>query len=219
MSKSNDTGSKEEMISHIKENLIDNSSDQDESSDKEEVLAIADSKFKLDSKEGVVFIGNIPHGFYENEIKQYFSQFGEVVRLRVSRNLRTFKPRGYAYVQFRLKEVAEIVVKTMNNYILLENILRCDLMDPTNVHDNLFHPSLMNRKRIDYKAISIQSMGLPRTAEEKLLRVKRRLEKEEIKRKKLKEAGIEYKFEALSNQLTKKQLKQVHAIKLPISSD
>ena len=35
---------------------------------------------------GVLFIGRLPHGFYEDQLKAYFSQFGNVTRLRVSRN-------------------------------------------------------------------------------------------------------------------------------------
>jgi nucleolar protein 15 len=33
-----------------------------------------------------VYLGRIPHGFYEEEIKGYFSQFGEVTRVRLSRS-------------------------------------------------------------------------------------------------------------------------------------
>ena len=35
---------------------------------------------------GVLFIGRRPHGFYEDQLKAYFSQFGDVTRLRISRN-------------------------------------------------------------------------------------------------------------------------------------
>ena len=35
---------------------------------------------------GVVYIGHLPHGFYENELTGYFSQFGTIKRVRVSRN-------------------------------------------------------------------------------------------------------------------------------------
>ena len=31
-------------------------------------------------------ISRLPHGFYEDQLRAYFAQFGEVVRLRVSRN-------------------------------------------------------------------------------------------------------------------------------------
>lgn len=35
---------------------------------------------------GVVYIGHIPHGFYEEAMNGFFSQFGDVVRVRVSRS-------------------------------------------------------------------------------------------------------------------------------------
>lgn len=59
----------------------------------------------------MIYIGRLPHGFYEEQIKKYFSQFGEVVNVRVSRNKKvphtpapphpqTGHPRHYAFVQF-----------------------------------------------------------------------------------------------------------------------
>ena len=35
---------------------------------------------------GVVYVGHIPHGFYEDEMRGFFSQFGTVNRLRLSRS-------------------------------------------------------------------------------------------------------------------------------------
>ena len=37
-------------------------------------------------KSGVVYIGHLPHGFYEEELKGYFSQFGSINKVRVARN-------------------------------------------------------------------------------------------------------------------------------------
>jgi hypothetical protein len=34
----------------------------------------------------VLYLGRIPHGFYEDEMKAYFEQFGDVSRLRLARN-------------------------------------------------------------------------------------------------------------------------------------
>ena len=34
----------------------------------------------------MVYLGRIPHGFYEEQMKTYFTQFGDVTRLRLSRN-------------------------------------------------------------------------------------------------------------------------------------
>ena len=35
---------------------------------------------------GVIFLGRIPYGFFEEQMIEYFSQFGEITRLRLSRN-------------------------------------------------------------------------------------------------------------------------------------
>lgn len=35
---------------------------------------------------GVIYLGHIPHGFYEKEIKNFFEQFGTVNRVRLSRS-------------------------------------------------------------------------------------------------------------------------------------
>lgn len=35
---------------------------------------------------GVVYIGHIPHGFYEEAMNGFFKQFGDVVRVRISRS-------------------------------------------------------------------------------------------------------------------------------------
>jgi len=41
---------------------------------------------------GVLYLGRIPHGFYEVQMKDYFTQFGEVTRVRLSRNKRVRTP-------------------------------------------------------------------------------------------------------------------------------
>ena len=41
----------------------------------------------------VIYLGRIPHGFYEDEMRKYFSQFGEVKNLRLSRNKVIFETR------------------------------------------------------------------------------------------------------------------------------
>lgn len=35
---------------------------------------------------GVIYIGHIPHGFYEEAMNGFFGQFGDVVRVRLSRS-------------------------------------------------------------------------------------------------------------------------------------
>lgn len=74
--------------------------------------ALAALKDKEDT--GVVYIGRLPHGFYEHEMKSYFSQFGPIRNLRVSRNKKTGKAKHFAFVEFEDASTAEIVAKTMD---------------------------------------------------------------------------------------------------------
>lgn len=37
----------------------------------------------------VIYLGHIPHGFYEKQMNGFFSQFGEIARLRLSRSKKT----------------------------------------------------------------------------------------------------------------------------------
>jgi len=44
--------------------------------------------FKNKSKvpRGVVYLGHVPHGFYEDEMREFFSQFGKVTNINIPRS-------------------------------------------------------------------------------------------------------------------------------------
>ena len=70
------------------------------------------------SDRGILYVGHLPKGFNETELKNFFQQFGQVTKLRVSRSKKTARSRGYAFLEFAEKKVAEIASKAMNNYLL-----------------------------------------------------------------------------------------------------
>ena len=78
---------------------------------------------------GVLYIGHLPKGFNESELKQFFSQFGEVTKLRVSRSVKTARSRGYAFVEFAERKTASIAAKAMNKYMIFGRTLDVQLMD------------------------------------------------------------------------------------------
>lgn len=80
----------------------------------------------------------VPRGFFEPQMKKYFSQFGRVNRLRLSRNKKTGASKHYAFVEFASTEVADIVARTMDNYLLFGHILKCKLVPEDQVHPDLF---------------------------------------------------------------------------------
>ncbi|MCI06522.1 putative RNA-binding protein [Trifolium medium] len=106
----------------------------------------------LENASPVLYIGRIPHGFYEKEMEgslkesiyayllvfaAYFGQFGTVKRLRIARNKKTGKSRHFGYIEFESPEVAKIVADTMHNYLLFEHLLQVSVVPLENVHPRL----------------------------------------------------------------------------------
>lgn len=92
----------------------------------------------LDMESKVIYLGRIPHGFYEHQMHGYFSQFGRVKRLRLSRNPRTGASRHYAFLEFESAAVARIVAQTMHNYLLFGHLLQCRVVPRADVHPSTF---------------------------------------------------------------------------------
>ncbi|KAF1358244.1 RNA-binding domain-containing protein, partial [Lizonia empirigonia] len=106
---------------------------------KSQKKAIAKAKDTPKATEpGVIYVGRVPRGFFEPQMKKYFSQFGRVLNLRLSRNKKTGASKHYAFVEFASAEVADIVARTMNNYLMFGHILKCSLIPKEQVNENLF---------------------------------------------------------------------------------
>lgn len=152
------------------------------------------------TNEGVIYLGHIPHGFYEDQMRAFFKQFGTVKRLRLSRSKKTGRSRGYAFIQFDSKSVAEVVVKSMNKYILCDKVLECKLVEPEKVHPRMF----AGAKRVEGPLTRIKSMKLhnaARTREREIQRALKLLSAEEKRRKKLKALDIDYEFPGYKSNL------------------
>lgn len=145
-------------------------------------------------KRGVVYVGRIPKGFYEPQMKPFFGQFGKVTRLRISRNPRTGRMRHYGFVEFEFEEVAKIVAKAMNNYILFEHVLKCEFVPPEQVHPKLFNNRGRVFKRINWRSVELtkRNKSIKKMDSEKVkARDIRRINK---KNEQLKAKGIDYQF-------------------------
>ncbi|KRX51208.1 Ras-related protein Rab-18-B [Trichinella murrelli] len=57
---------------------------------------------------GVVLIRNLPYGFFEAELWQYFEQFGKLNRLKLFHSKKTGRSKGYAMIEFANSDVAKI---------------------------------------------------------------------------------------------------------------
>ena len=162
-------------------------------------------KSKLDagtiSTEGVVYLGHIPHGFYEDQMSAFFKQFGVVKRLRLSRSKKTGRSRGYAFIQFENKSVAEVVVKAMDKYILCDRVLECKLLDAHRVHPRMFAGARRRDAGRSMREQAMKSHNATRTRENEIKRALRLLSAEERRRKKMKRLNVEYDFPGYKSRL------------------
>jgi len=86
-----------------------------------------------------VRVDNIPFGFTSDRLKKYFSQYGKVLRANVPLNRATGKSaRNRGYVLFAHYEIAKIAAASMNNYLMLKNVLKCSILDKHRVHWKMF---------------------------------------------------------------------------------
>ncbi|CAJ0847673.1 4175_t:CDS:2 [Entrophospora sp. SA101] len=143
---------------------------------------------------GVIYLSRIPHGFYEEQMRSYFGQFGTVTNLKLFRNKKTGKSQHFAFIEFESIEVAEIVVETMDNYLLLNHILKCKLIPESQVNPNLWKGTKKKFIPLDYLTLAKEKHNRKKTKEEVDKQVERLLKKEEKKRKRLLDLGIDYEF-------------------------
>ena len=141
---------------------------------------------------GTLYIGRLPHGFYETQMKSYFSQFGTISRLRMSRNRRTGASKHYAFIEFASSEVAQIVAKTMDNYLIFGHILRVKSVPKEQVHENLWKGATGKRfKKMPWNGIE---RGRLKSGDRQMWA--KRIEKEEQRRRnkagQLKKLGYEF---------------------------
>eukprot|EP00933_Yihiella_yeosuensis_P073518 TRINITY_DN82232_c0_g1_i1.p1 TRINITY_DN82232_c0_g1~~TRINITY_DN82232_c0_g1_i1.p1 ORF type:complete len:324 (+),score=104.13 TRINITY_DN82232_c0_g1_i1:70-1041(+) len=87
---------------------------------------------------GVIYLGHIPKGFFEPQMRKYFSQFGTVTRLRLSRSKKSAESKGYAFIEFAEESVAKIVAQTMNRYLMFEKVLVCEYIPKEKRNKHLF---------------------------------------------------------------------------------
>ncbi|KAH9327034.1 hypothetical protein KI387_007212, partial [Taxus chinensis] len=143
-------------------------------------------------KPSVLYIGHIPHGFYEEQMRGFFSQFGKIKRLRISRNKKTGNSRHYGFIEFESPDVAEIVADSMHNYLMFEHILQVRLVQPEEIHPKLWERANVKFKPIKWQQIERKHHNRERTVEEQHRLIKTILKKDAKRRKKIQAAGIEY---------------------------
>lgn len=147
-----------------------------------------------DEGPGVVYVGRIPHGFYEHEMREYFSQFGDISRLRLSRSQKSGASRHYAFIEFTSAGVAEIVADTMDNYLMFGHILKCKVVAKEQVHESLWKGANKRFKAVPWNNIERRKFEMGLDREQWAGRIEGEKKRRASKNEKTKEIG--YEFEA-----------------------
>ena len=141
---------------------------------------------------GVIFLSHIPHGFYEDQMRAYFSQFGEITRLRMARNRTTGASKHYAYIEFRHAAVAKIVAETMHNYLMFGRLLKCHLVEPDTLHPEVFKGANRKFKVIPWQKISKARHNAEKSPEQLEAAKKRQVEHIKSVEERCRELGINW---------------------------
>ncbi|QDS76467.1 hypothetical protein FKW77_004910 [Venturia effusa] len=159
--------------------------------DKAAKKALAAATQDADDVPGTIYVGRVPHGFYEHQMKAYFSQFGDVTRLRLARNKKTGASKHYAFVEFASKEVAEIVARTMDKYLMFGHIMQLRLMSQEQVHKDLWKGAGKRFKVIPRAKLAARDLELPKGRAYWKKRIASEAKARAEKAKELRELGYE----------------------------
>jgi nucleolar protein 15 len=143
----------------------------------------------------VLYFGRVPKSMPEEPLRAYLSQFGDISRLRLSRNRKTGASKHYAFVEFEDEEVGQIVQETMNNYLLEGRLLQVRILPKEKVHPSLWIGANKKWRKVPEVRRFRIGHDEPKTPEEKDRVQKKLLKRQQIRRKKIQDQGIEYDFE------------------------
>lgn len=125
-------------------------------------------------------------------MRAYFSQFGTITRLRLSRNRQTGKSKHYAFLEFESAAVAKIVASTMDNYLLFGHILKCKYAPAEQLHADLWKGANKRFKAVPWNKIEGRKLEMAMGREGWEKRIETEKKRREEKSEAMKELGYEF---------------------------
>lgn len=130
-------------------------------------------------------------------MRAYFSQFGDITRLRLSRNRVTGRSKHYAFIEFASAVVAKIVAETMNNYLMYGHILKCKYVPQEQQHPELWKGANRRYKRVPWNKIEKQRLERGKTREQWTKSIEQEERRRLAKAQKLEKLGYEFEMPQL----------------------
>jgi len=146
---------------------------------------------------GLIYISHVPHGFYEKQMREFFSQFGTVTNLRLGRSRKSGRSKGYAFVEFKYEEVAKIAAEAMHNYLMFDKLVKCELVPQDRRSPAVFKGKVRPHRPPGKTAMFKQKKihNAVKTDEQNQKRQVRQMNKLQKIKEKLSKAGVEYSFQ------------------------
>jgi nucleolar protein 15 len=147
-------------------------------------------------KSSVMYLGHIPDGFFEVQLKKFFMQFGIVRKLKLFRSPKTGGSRGFAFLQFESGETAETVVGAMDGYYLHNKRLVARIIPVSAHHSGMWKMKKPSSEMEQEVAKSEETKVVdPKAAAEKAH--KNLMKKIASKQLRLNDLGIDFEIPAL----------------------
>lgn len=132
-------------------------------------------------------------------MRAYFSQFGDITRLRLSRNRITGRSKHYAFIEFRSASVAKIVAETMDNYLMYGHILKCKFVPPEQLHPEIWKGANRRFKKTPWNRIEKKRLERGKTREQWSKSIEQEQKRRRAKAEKLKALGYEFELPQLKS--------------------
>ncbi|KAK7258446.1 hypothetical protein RIF29_24023 [Crotalaria pallida] len=88
-----------------------------------------DELLALPSHGSEVFIGGLPRSSHEEDLRELCESMGDILEVRLMKDKDTGENKGYAFVAFKTKEVAQKAIEEIHNKEFKGKTLRCSLSE------------------------------------------------------------------------------------------
>jgi len=88
-----------------------------------------------------LYVGNLPFALTDEQLRELFSKFGEVVEAVVIRNKYNGRSKGFGFVTMKDEAMAEAAIKEMHEALVMERKLVVNIARPKKEEVTNFTPT------------------------------------------------------------------------------
>jgi RNA recognition motif-containing protein len=86
-----------------------------------------------------IYVGNIPYSMSETQMKELFSQYGEVASVKIITDPHSGQSKGFGFVEMAKKEDAENAIQQLNGKDVSGRNIKVNLAKPRTESNNRFN--------------------------------------------------------------------------------